>query len=102
MFGIKAMFAVLAQVGTYFTNATQAVESLPEGTINRRQYDFGDWLQRKLRRQEMRRNVRCAPKPGFVVSIKGNGRVLGRAVAPWMPNKKGFRIEHGKYIPRHA
>lgn len=26
----------------------------------------------------------------------------GRGVAPWMPNKKGFRIVRGKYVPRFA
>lgn len=26
----------------------------------------------------------------------------GRGVAPWMPNKKGFRIARGKYVPRFA
>ena len=37
------------------------------------------------------------------LAIQRSGQVLaadGRAVAPFLPNKKGFRIVNGEYVPR--
>lgn len=34
------------------------------------------------------------------ITFAGQGRQPRRAVAPWLPNKRGFRYEHGQLVPR--
>jgi hypothetical protein len=34
------------------------------------------------------------------IKFAGRGRNARRAVAPWLPNKKGFRYERGHMVPR--
>lgn len=55
---------------------------------------FNHWLHK------MTHKKRRTARPGFVVDAEGM-RILGRAVAPFLPNVKGMRYENGKLIPRH-
>lgn len=56
---------------------------------------FNNWLHKQ--NHKLRRTAR----PGFIVDVE-NMRVLGRAVAPFLPNVKGMRYQNGRLIPRSA
>ncbi len=59
-----------------------------------RRQKFNHWLHK------LEHKVRRVPRPGFVYDTE-NMRVVGRAVAPFLPNKKGMRYQNGELIPRH-
>jgi len=59
-----------------------------------RRQRFNHWLHKLAHKK------RRTARPGFIVDEKSM-RVLGRAVAPFLPNFRGMRYENGKLIPRH-
>ncbi|WP_161809009.1 hypothetical protein [Stenotrophomonas humi] len=61
----------------------------------RKRMKFGAWLH-KLQTKKRR-----IARPGFIVD-EASMTVIGRAVAPFLPNVRGMRYEKGKLIPRHS
>lgn len=100
--GLDAMLAGLAKMGGAFHQAAQSVRDFGKEAddyrrhqrIEERNERFGRWLYKNVDRRPRR-----YPKPGFLIS---NDRIVGRAVAPWLPNVKGMRYQNGKLIPRKS